>query len=97
MRVILRATVVMLSQLAVGCAAPPMASVSATAQPPAYLFRDVSVFDGTDLMEHRDVLVAGDAIQAVSPSGELPVPAANWVWAKASSDGVVDHVSLLGL
>jgi len=48
--------------------------VSAVERPSAYLFRDVSVFDGLDLLDHRDVLVRGDRIESVAAAGELEAP-----------------------
>ena len=42
---------VALSLLTVGCATPNMASVSIGCQGSAYLFRDVSVFDGMAVLE----------------------------------------------
>lgn len=62
--------------LTAACGAPEMASVSASEQPPAYVFRDVAVFDGIDFVEHRDVLVQGDRIESVAASGDLQAPPA---------------------
>lgn len=62
--------------LAAGCGAPEMASVVAGERPSAYLFRDVSVFDGIDLLDHRDVLVRADRIETVAAAGELQAPPA---------------------
>ncbi|MFQ5349143.1 MAG: amidohydrolase family protein [Thermoanaerobaculia bacterium] len=60
----------------VGCSGPPqLASVSRIEpSPPRVLFRDTAVFDGTSLLPHHDVLVAGDRIVAVSPAGTLTAP-----------------------
>ena len=65
---------VALSVLIAGCSLPDLASVS-VADPSlvTVIFRDVSVFDGTALLEHQDVLVTGAEIQALSPTGRLQV------------------------
>lgn len=38
------------------------------------LFRDIRVFDGTALQQHRDVFVSHGAVHAVGPTGSLEVP-----------------------
>ena len=69
-----RAMLVALSVLIAGCSAPDLATVSAADPSPAnVIFRDVSVFDGTALLEHQDVLVTDAEIQAVSPTGQSPL------------------------
>ena len=42
--------------------------------PATVIFRDVTVFDGTALLEHQDVLVTGAEIQTLSPTGRRQVP-----------------------
>ncbi len=58
------------------CSSPPrLASVlRIESPPPDVLFRDVAVFDGTELVPHRDVLVAGETIAAVAAAGTLAAP-----------------------
>jgi imidazolonepropionase-like amidohydrolase len=55
------------------CAPPRMPSVTGTAdQPRTILFRDVSVFDGETMLRHQDVLVRGEMVEAVVPTGAIP-------------------------
>ncbi len=67
---------VVLGVLLVACGSPPrLASVSradSTAQD--VLIRDVSVFDGADLLHRQDVLIAGAEIGAIAPTGVLDIP-----------------------
>lgn len=75
-------SVLLLALTALACASPPrLASVSIDlAQPAHTLVRDVSVFDGTTVRRHQDVLVAGPMITALSPTGDGEVPAGSEVY-----------------
>ena len=55
--------------------APQLASVG-LAEPPAHavLFRDVTVFDGLDVLPNQDVLVTGTTIDRVGPTGTVAAP-----------------------
>ncbi len=69
-------SLVLLGLLLAACGSPPrLASVSravSTAQD--VLIRDVSVFDGVDMVPRRDVLITGARIGAVAPAGALDAP-----------------------
>ena len=62
--------------LAGACSSPELASVSAGDGPPAYVFRAVSVFDGLERQENRDVVVSAGRIEAVGAAGDVSVPPA---------------------
>lgn len=57
------------------CGAPELASVIREAdQPESTLFRDVTVFDGIDVVAHRDVIITGQTIAAVGETGTHDAP-----------------------
>ena len=57
------------------CGAPQLASVTREAdQPESTLFRDVTVFDGINVVPHRDVLITGQAVAAVGEAGTQDAP-----------------------
>ncbi|MFQ5632838.1 MAG: amidohydrolase family protein [bacterium] len=61
--------------LVAGCSKMEVASVSKVPNPPNnILFRDVSVFDGSNMLRHQDVLIAGRMITFVAPTGTNPLP-----------------------
>ena len=84
-----------------GCQPPPrMASVGrAESDPAQVLFQDVSVFDGVELLRHRDVLVTGSEIADVGPAGTVDAPPQALVLGgigRTLMPGLIDaHVHLL--
>jgi imidazolonepropionase-like amidohydrolase len=59
--------------LLVSCSKMEMASVSKSPAPPKnILFRDVSVFDGSAMLHHQDVLTTGSTITSVTLTGTNP-------------------------
>lgn len=85
--------------LALGCGASPFRPLIDPAPAETTLIRDVSVFTGLDasVATHRDVLIAGDRIASITPTGEAKPAATREVDGRGRTllPGYVDaHVHL---
>ncbi len=61
--------------LLVSCSKMEMASVSKVPNSPKnIIFRDVSVFDGSTMLRHQDVLITVPTITSVAPTGTILAP-----------------------
>lgn len=88
-------------RLSLGPALPTPPLLAVKAAPSALLFRDVSVFDGTDsaLHPHQDVIVRDGRVASVKPTGEAPPAGAEVVEGagKTLLPGFIDaHTHVIG-